>query len=50
MDLITITVWLFNTGKSLFDSILTDWGIIGLGILSTFLIIRVVNFMKRFFK
>lgn len=42
--------WLFSTGLSFFNSIMSDWGVIGVGLVSTFLIIRVVNFVKRFFK
>lgn len=46
----TVAQYLFSTGQLFFNSILTDWGIIGYGILSTFIIIRVVNFVRRLFK
>lgn len=42
--------WLFSIGSSFFNSLLSDWGIIGFGVLSTFLIVRVFNFVKRFFR
>lgn len=45
-----VAQYLFNTSILFFNSIVSDWGIIGMGILSTFLLIRVVNFMRRFFK
>lgn len=48
--LVQVSNFLFSVGLSLFNSIMSDWGIIGLGLISTFLLIRVVNFMKRFFK
>lgn len=47
---VQVADFLFSTGKLIFDSLLTDWGIIGIGILSTFFIVRVTNFIKRFFK
>lgn len=49
-SMLDVANWIFSTGLSFFNSILSDWGIIGVGILSTFLLIRVVNFMRRFFK
>lgn len=45
-----VATWLFNVGIAFFNSLLYDWGIIGFGVISTFLLIRVVNFIKRFFK
>lgn len=48
--LTTVAQFLFSVGSKFFNSILTDWGIIGLGVLSTFVIIRVVNFVRRLFK
>lgn len=45
-----VSSFLFSVGKLFFDSILSDWGIIGLGLIATFLVIRVVKFIKRFFK
>lgn len=48
--MLDVANWLFSTGLSFFNSILSDWGIVGIGILSTFLLVRVVNFMRRFFK
>lgn len=42
--------FLFSSGKKFFDSFLSDWGIIGYGIIIVFIIPRVVNFMKRFFR
>lgn len=48
--LVDVANFLFNTSVSFFNSIMTDWGIIGIGLISTFLLIRVVNFIKRFFK
>lgn len=48
--MLDVANWLFNTGLRFFNSVLNDWGIIGIGILSTFLLVRVVNFMRRFFK
>lgn len=37
--------FLFLSGKKFFDSLLTDWGIIGFGIISMFVFPRVVNFI-----
>lgn len=48
--MVDVAQWLFNTGILFFNSLLSDWGIIGLGIISTFLLVRVVNFMRRFFR
>lgn len=48
--LVQVSDFLFNLGSMFFNSILSDWGIIGLGLISTFLIVRVVNFIRRFFK
>lgn len=48
--LVQVSNFLFSVGLSLFNSLMTEWGIIGLGLVSTFLLIRVVNFIKRFFK
>lgn len=45
-----VAQFLFNSGKSFFDSFMSDWGIIGYGIVIAFVIPRVVNFMKRFFQ
>lgn len=45
-----VAQFLFSTGSRFFNSILSDWGIIGYGILSTFLIVRVTNFIRRFFR
>lgn len=45
-----VAQWLFDTGSLFFNSIMTDWGIVGLGVIATFLIIRVVNFVKRFLR
>lgn len=42
--------WVFNTGSSFFQSLLTDWDILGFFIIAYFLIVRVVNFVKRFLK
>lgn len=42
--------YIFTVGKQLFDSLLSVWGIIGLGIVFNFLLVRVVNFIKKFFK
>lgn len=44
-----VATFLFNSGKLFFDSLLSDWGIIGLGIISCFIIPRITNFIKRFF-
>lgn len=35
---------------SLFNSFLSDWGFIGLSIVFVFVIVRVVNFVKRLFR
>lgn len=48
--LVQVADFLFMSGKKFFDSLLTDWGIIGFGIISMFVFPRVVNFMKRFFR
>lgn len=48
--LVQVADFLFSSGKKFFDSLLTDWGIIGFGIISVFVLPRVVNFMKRFFR
>lgn len=48
--LLQVSEFLFNVATNIFDSLLSDWGIIGLGIVSTFLLIRVVNFIRRLFK
>lgn len=47
--LANVADFLFTSGKKFFDSLLTDWGIIGMGIIFMFIMPRVVNFMKRFF-
>lgn len=48
--LVQVSTFLFSVGSQFFSSIMSDWGIIGLGLIATFLLIRVVNFIKRFFK
>lgn len=48
--LVDVANFLFNTSISFFNSIITDWGIIGVGLIATFLLIRVANFIRRFFK
>lgn len=48
--LIQVSEFIFKTALDFFNSLLSDWGIIGLGIVSTFLLIRVVNFIRRLFK
>lgn len=48
--MVEVSNWLFNIGSMFFQSILNDWGIIGLGLISTFILVRVVNFIKRFFR
>lgn len=45
-----VATFLFDSGKEIFDSILNDWGLIGYGIIFMFIMPRVVNIMKRFFK
>lgn len=50
MELVQVAQWLFDNGVRLFNSIVNDWGIIGLGLVSTFLLVRVANFMHKFFK
>lgn len=35
--------------KMFYDSFLTDWGILGMAIISFFVVPRVVNFIKRMF-
>lgn len=47
---VEVANFIFTFGLSLFQSISTTWGIIGMGLLSTFLLLRVVNFIKRFFR
>lgn len=42
--------FLLNSGKLFFDSIMIDWGVIGYGIVAVFVIARLENFVKRFFK
>ena len=42
--------WLFKFATALFNSMMTTWGILGVGLISTFLVVRVVNFIKRFLK
>lgn len=42
--------FLFVSGKKFFDSFLSDWGIIGFGMIAVFVVPRIVNFMKRFFR
>lgn len=48
--LVQVAEFLFNTGTMFFNSIMTTWGIIGMGIVSTFILVRVANFIKRFFR
>lgn len=48
--MVEVADFLFNSGIAFFNSLVNDWGIIGIGIVSTFLLIRVVNFIRRFFK
>lgn len=48
--LVTVANSLFQWGKMFFQSLITDWGIIGFGIVCTFILVRVVNFIKRFFR
>lgn len=50
MELVQVADFLYSTSLSLFNSLKSDWGILGLFILSSFLLIRVANFMRRFFK
>lgn len=42
--------FLFDSGKRIFDSLLSDWGIIGISVIASFVLIRVAEFIKRFFK
>lgn len=42
--------FLIDTMLKYFNSIATDWGIIGIGMISIFVLQRVINFIKRFFK
>lgn len=42
--------FLFSTGRSFFNSFLSDWDILGYAIISFFIFPRVVNFIKRFFR
>lgn len=49
-DFVNAGTWLFQSAQSLFSSMLKDWGIIGIGIIATFLLVRVSNFMHRFFR
>lgn len=48
--MVDVAAFLFNTGSMFWQSLLNDWGIIGLGLVSTFLIVRVANFIRRFFR
>lgn len=48
--LLQVANFMFDSSRKLFQSMLTDWGIIGLSLIGTFLLIRVANFMRRFFK
>lgn len=48
--LVQVSQFLYSVGSMFFNSIMSEWGIIGIGLISTFLIIRVVNFIRRFFK
>lgn len=41
---------LFTWIKVFFDSLLTDWGIIGFAILAFFIVPRVENFIRRMFR
>lgn len=47
---VQVANFLFSLAKQIFDSISTSWGVIGFGILSTFLFARVINFIRRFFR
>lgn len=49
-DLITVSNTLFRWLKSFYDSFLSDWGIIGMAIISFLVIPRVTNFMRRMFR
>lgn len=48
--MVDVANYLFNTSILFFNSLMSDWGIIGIGIVSTFLLVRVANFIRRFFK
>lgn len=48
--LLQVAQFLFNTASDFFNSLLSDWGIIGFGIVATFLLVRVTNFIRRFFR
>lgn len=48
--MVEVANYLFNTSILFFNSLMSDWGIIGIGVISTFLLVRVVNFIRRFFK
>ena len=47
--MVDVADFIFSICKNFFDSFLSDWGIIGFGIISIFIIPRVANFVKRLF-
>ncbi len=47
---VDVANWLFTSGQTIFSSLVSQWGIIGVGIVATFLLVRVSNFMHRFFR
>lgn len=49
-DLISTANYLLQWAKSFYDSFLTDWGILGMAIISFFVLPRVTNFIRRMFK
>lgn len=44
-----VSKWLFDSLALIFNGILT-WGIIGFGMVSVYLIGRIINLIKKFFR
>lgn len=49
-DLILVANTLFNWVKRFYDSLMSDWGILGYAIVSSFVIARVIRFMRKMFR
>lgn len=48
--MVDVANFLFDTGRKFFNSFLSDWDVIGYGIISVFVVPRVYNFIRRFFR